>query len=107
MDLLTLTERASKRISDLAAQHAPKKVRLTTPKSGCAGFKYEMQLVDAIGPNDHRVAAGDAEVFVEPQSLMNVLGMTVDWKETKLGREFTFDNPNATSSCGCGESFAV
>lgn len=46
-------------------------------------------------------------VFVDPMALMNVVGTVMDFEETELSREFTFQNPNVKGKCGCGESFNV
>jgi iron-sulfur cluster assembly accessory protein len=47
------------------------------------------------------------KVFIEPMALFNVVGTVMDWEETELASEFTFNNPNSKGECGCGESFTV
>ena len=57
---------------------------------------------------DEEVDVGEGvKVFIDPMALMHVVGTVMDFEETELSREFTFNNPNAKGSCGCGESFNV
>lgn len=51
--------------------------------------------------------AHGVRVFIEPMALFNVVGTKMDWEETEMSSEFTFQNPNAKGECGCGESFNV
>jgi iron-sulfur cluster assembly accessory protein len=56
---------------------------------------------------DHQMESQGVTVFIEPMALFNVVGTTMDWEETELSSEFTFNNPNSKGECGCGESFTV
>lgn len=73
---------------------------------GCNGFQYTFtKLEDA---NDStRESHGDVEVFICKKSVMYLVGTKVDWVTDDMGDRFTFDNPLATSSCGCGKTFGV
>lgn len=107
MNILNITPEAAARINDLTAKEDGKTVRLSVVKSGCAGMKYNLALVDAAGPADERVTDNGAVVLIDPQSLFTVFGMTIGWKEDRFGRQFTFENLNETGRCGCGESFST
>lgn len=58
-------------------------------------------------PKDTEMEAHGVTVFIEPMALFNVVGTKMDWEETEMSSEFTFQNPNAKGECGCGESFNV
>jgi iron-sulfur cluster assembly protein len=107
MQIMNLTEAAAARLAVLEAKGAGKVVRLSVKSSGCSGHKYDLDYADAPGKHDEVVTRDGATLYVDPLSLMFVAGMTVGWKEDKLERSFTFENPNETGRCGCGESFAA
>ena len=54
-----------------------------------------------------KVTVNDIVIYIEPKALLFIIGTEVDFVETKLQSEFTFTNPNATGTCGCGESFSL
>ena len=56
---------------------------------------------------DEQVTSHGVKVYVDPEALFSVVGTVMDWEETELTSEFTFNNPNAKGHCGCGESFSV
>lgn len=80
-------------------------LRIMVEAGGCSGFKYMMGLVDQVGPEDHVQDAEGVKLFVDGASYPYLDGMTVDFVVSLEGSGFTFDNPNATSSCSCGKSF--
>ncbi len=57
------------------------------------------------GTRDEEVLDKGVRVLIEPGALMKIIGTTMDWKEDELSAQFVFNNPNAKSVCGCGESF--
>ncbi|MCV9964660.1 iron-sulfur cluster assembly accessory protein [Pararhizobium sp. BT-229] len=105
--ILNITPAAAERISELAAANVGQQLRLSVVKSGCSGNKYDMKFVEQSGPADEKVSDNGADILVDPQSLFVVFGMTIDWKEDRFGRQFTFENPQEAGRCGCGESFHV
>lgn len=107
MNIVNITPSAASRINELAAPDGQRRVRLSVKSGGCSGNKYDMAFVEAAGPHDQKVLDNGAEILVDPQSLFLVFGMTIDWKEDRFGRQFTFENPKESGRCGCGESFAV
>ncbi|MGQ0526950.1 MAG: HesB/IscA family protein [Alphaproteobacteria bacterium] len=97
---------AHKRIEELrSSQGRPElMLRVTVEGGGCSGFQYKMELTDSTDAND--LVFADALVTDEV-SLPYLEGSVLSYEEGLIGSEFTLKNPNATSGCGCGTSFAV
>lgn len=74
---------------------------------GCSGFSYEFTLEEGAAEDDLVIEAGEAAVLIDPVSLPFLSGSVVDFKNELIGARFAVDNPNATSSCGCGTSFSI
>ncbi len=103
---LTLTDRALARVKTIL--HKPenqgKVLRIFVMGGGCAGLNYAM----AIGftkPDDYVLESEGCKVVVDPKSMSFLKGMQVDYHESIQSSSFTFNNPNAIASCGCGLSF--
>ncbi|MCS4088988.1 iron-sulfur cluster assembly accessory protein [Rhizobium sp. BK176] len=103
--ILNITPAAAERIKELAVSHVGQRLRLSVVKSGCSGNGYDLSFVEDAGPVDEKVCEHGAEVLVDSKSLLMVFGMTIDWKEDRFGRQFTFENPLEAGRCGCGASF--
>lgn len=104
-----LTERAEARIAELMA-NAPADaigVKLSTPRRGCSGLAYSVDYVTKPAPFDERIDTPGGIFFVDGASVLYLVGSTMDWVEDDFTSGFVFNNPNATGSCGCGESFTV
>ncbi|HET6378017.1 MAG TPA: iron-sulfur cluster assembly accessory protein [Methylocella sp.] len=80
-------------------------LRIKVEAGGCAGYKYMMGLVPEPEPNDTVVERDGVRVFVDMNSHDLLAGTTIDFVVALEGAGFTFENPNATSSCSCGKSF--
>ncbi len=106
---ITLTEQAALRIAELVEREgAPDgMLRVSVSGGGCSGFQYGFSLDDKVGGDDVVVARGAARVVIDGISLMYLAGGEVDYVTELMGSHFTIKNPNATASCGCGNSFAV
>lgn len=103
-----LTDRAAKRISEIAAQEgAPAVLRLSVEGGGCSGFQYKFDLPAETGADDTVIAEGAARLVVDQISLPYLLGAEVDFVDDLIGSAFKVNNPNAASSCGCGTSFSL
>jgi iron-sulfur cluster assembly accessory protein len=103
-----LTERAARRIAEIAAaEGAPPVLRLSVEGGGCSGFQYKFDLPADDGPDDTVVAEGSARLLVDAVSLPYLLGSEIDFVDDLIGASFQVRNPNATASCGCGTSFAL
>ncbi|MFE8070837.1 iron-sulfur cluster assembly accessory protein [Marinobacteraceae bacterium S3BR75-40.1] len=83
-------------------------IRLAVKKSGCSGYMYETEWVDAPNEDDDVFpVADDVKVFVRHNDLHLVNGTEIDFITQGLNSMFHFRNPNATAECGCGESFSI
>jgi len=106
--MIELTETAANAIRS-AISGSPEKVeglRIMVQSGGCAGNKYMMGLVQAAQEGDVVVEHSGVKVFVDPSSVDLLNGVTLDFTIGVEGAGFTFNNPNATSSCSCGKSFS-
>nr|WP_211332235.1 iron-sulfur cluster insertion protein ErpA [Eilatimonas milleporae] len=104
-----LSEKAAHRVAALIEQQGNPdlKLRLTVSGGGCSGFQYGFAF-DAEQKKDDIVVTRDGvTLLVDSMSLLYVAGSEVDFVEDLVGASFQVKNPNATSSCGCGSSFAV
>ena len=105
----SVTERAARRISEILADEPRPalKLRITVNGGGCSGFQYGFALDDRDEDGDIAVEREGARVVIDGMSLLYMLGCEVDFVEDLTGSYFRVTNPNATASCGCGNSFAV
>jgi iron-sulfur cluster insertion protein len=104
-----LTANAARRIRGIVEREGKPDLRLRVSVSGggCSGFQYGFALDDKDEDGDIRIELDGAAVVVDGMSLMYVLGAELDYVEDFGGSYFKVKNPNASSSCGCGSSFAV
>lgn len=105
---ISLTETAARRIAAIMAKEADKTaLRISVEGGGCAGFSYKFELVCGENDDDTRVSRDGATVLIDAMSLPFLLGAEIDFIDDLMGQSFKINNPNATSSCGCGTSFSV
>ena len=105
---INLTEAAAKRIREILAGEAGKgALRLAVLGGGCSGFQYDFQIVEGPEAGDEVIERDGAVVVVDTASLPFLLGATLDFEDTLSGSRFKVENPNASSSCGCGVSFSI
>ena len=107
--MVTLTEKAARRVKDLAAKNGKPGgfLRLKVESGGCSGLSYIFEITDAAGPDDLASETSGAKVVVDKKSDMIVAGSMVDFVETLMKAGFEIKNPKATGSCSCGTSFSV
>ncbi len=74
---------------------------------GCSGLLYEMNFIQSPNPDDHVHQIQGIQVAINKQSLLYLIGVTLDFSDGLNGKGFHFINPKATRTCGCGESFAL
>jgi iron-sulfur cluster assembly accessory protein len=104
----TLTSRAAHRIAEIvAAESAETMLRVAVTGGGCSGFQYSFALDDARLDDDCVIERDGVVVLVDPMSLDFLKGAELDFVDDLIGAAFKINNPNATSSCGCGTSFSV
>ena len=82
-------------------------LRIRVVPGGCSGFSYSMQIEDSPRQGDDIVQQDGLRLFVDMFSKQYLEGVEVDYVNSVMGSGFTFTNPNATGSCGCGSSFSV
>ncbi|HEX6141340.1 MAG TPA: iron-sulfur cluster insertion protein ErpA [Geminicoccaceae bacterium] len=104
-----VTESAARRIGEIIAGEGRNDVRLRVSVSGggCSGFQYGFDLDDRDEDGDITVQNGAATVVIDGMSLLYMMGCEVDYVEDLTGSYFRVNNPNASASCGCGNSFAI
>ena len=108
---LVLSERAAAEIKTIIQQQEldPAKVclRVGVKGGGCSGFSYILDLTETVKDTDEQFEIHGVRVICDPKSMLYLSGVTVDFKDEIMGRGFVFNNPNATSTCGCGSSFSA
>lgn len=82
-------------------------LRVAVRTSGCSGYAYALEFADAATAEDLSFECEGVQLLVEARSLPLVDGTLLDWVRDGLNEGFKFSNPNASATCGCGESFAV
>lgn len=103
----TVTPRAFERLAEInASAEAPKALRVAVEGGGCSGFQYEIKLDEPA--DDDLILEGEGQkVVVDSISLPFLSNAVIDFSEELIGARFVIENPNATSSCGCGTSFSM
>lgn len=93
--------------AQLATRPGAVAVRISVRPAGCSGYRYNVDHAEAIGAQDAVFESKGIRIVVDPASLRYVQGTTLDVVQEGLSRRLRFDNPNATQTCGCGESFGA
>ena len=101
-----VTDRAFERLAEIGAADQGKALRIAVEGGGCSGFQYEIDL-DDIREDDLVLEGHGEKVVVDSVSLPFLTDATIDFSEELIGARFVIENPNATSSCGCGTSFSI
>lgn len=108
--MITVTEKAAKRIQALKTEEEQPDtafLRVEIRKGGCSGLSYKMNFDTAVTPSDQVFDQHGQKVVVDNNSFLFIAGMTLDYSGGLNGKGFTFTNPNASKTCGCGTSFNV
>lgn len=101
-----VTSRAFARLAEIGANAQGQALRVAVEGGGCSGFQYEIRL-DQPAADDLILEGEGQKVVVDSVSLPFLSGATIDFSEELIGARFVIDNPNASSSCGCGTSFSM
>jgi iron-sulfur cluster assembly protein len=109
LQVMSLTEAAATRVRDVIARSDKLIIglRVGVKNGGCAGMAYTMDYAETLNPHDEVVEDKGVKVIIDPKAVMFLLGTEMDVKTDKFASTFVFNNPNQTSSCGCGESVAI
>ncbi len=107
--LMTITPAAAARVrAILAKADGPVAgLRVGVKNGGCAGMAYTMELAPTSTPGDIVVEDQDVRILIDPKAILFLIGARMDFQASKMSSGFTFENPNQTSACGCGESVAL
>lgn len=109
--MVTITDRAVSEVKTIIQQQSldPEKtyLRVGVKGGGCSGFSYVLDLTENERDTDEITEQHGVRIVCDPKSLIYLDNTTIDFKDEIMGRGFVFNNPNATSSCGCGSSFSA
>jgi len=101
-----VTDRAFARLAEIGAGDKGQALRVAVEGGGCSGFQYEIKL-DGVAEDDLVLEGNGQRVVVDSVSLPFLENAVIDFTEELIGARFVINNPNATSSCGCGTSFSM
>ncbi|HYF14125.1 MAG TPA: iron-sulfur cluster assembly accessory protein [Phycisphaerales bacterium] len=106
-----LSEAAAAEIKKIVAENeldpANVRLRVGVKGGGCSGFSYLLDLTEAQKETDEVFEQHGVKIICDPKSILYLNGVTIDFKQTLMEKGFVFNNPNATSTCGCGSSFSA
>jgi iron-sulfur cluster assembly protein len=104
---IILTDAAATKVRELMAQEDVEGVclRVAVQPGGCSGMRYALFFDDRELPGDHASEINGVAVRVDPMSAEHLQGTTIDWVDSLMGAGFSIENPNAQSTCACGDSF--
>lgn len=107
--MISVTDKAKSRIQELLREEGKSQasVRVSVKGGGCSGLMYDLSFDSNTNPADQIFEDKGVKILVDKKSLLYLLGTTLDFSDGLNGKGFQFINPNATRTCGCGESFAV
>ncbi len=102
-----VTDRAFARLAEINAANGSKALRVAVEGGGCSGFQYEIKLDEASAEDDLVLEKDGQKVLIDSVSLPFLSNAVIDFTQELIGARFVIENPNATSSCGCGTSFSM
>jgi iron-sulfur cluster assembly protein len=110
MSVVTITESAAqqiKRLLDQEGKLATHALRMKVVGGGCSGLQYQLAFDDQVRENDSEIEASGVRLVVDEKSALYLVGTTLDYVDTLMESGFKIQNPNAKSTCGCGQSFGA
>lgn len=108
-EIVTVTEKAFEQIKVIFNQEGPgldKGLRLAVVGGGCSGLQYKIEFSE-LKEKDNIIDREGIKIVIDPKSSIYLKGVVLDFKDGLNGKGFVFENPNASNTCGCGESFSV
>ena len=107
--VVSLTDRAAERVREILAKAGDSYagLRVGVKNGGCAGQEYVLSYAHGPEALDEVVEDRGVTIFVEPKSILFLIGSEIDYEIDKLAARFVFRNPNETDACGCGESVTI
>lgn len=109
MTTMTLTQNAAKKLGELKSAEGNDNLmlRVYVTGGGCSGFSYGFDFAETLDDDDATFENHGAIMVVDSLSYQYLVGSTIDYTESLEGSRFIVDNPNATTTCGCGSSFSI
>ena len=106
--MLTVTEAAQTKITDILAEenNPAMRLRMFVQGGGCSGMSYGFSLDEVMNEDDFEIPFSTSSVLVDAMSMQYVSGSTIDYKDDLSGSQFVIKNPAAVTTCGCGSSFS-
>lgn len=106
---ITFSQSAANKVAALRREEGEENLnlRVFVTGGGCSGFSYGFTFDDSIAEDDAVVETAGVKMVIDPLSFPYLLGATIDFKEDLQGAQFVVTNPNASNTCGCGNSFAI
>lgn len=108
--MISVSERAKNRIVELRSKEGKTdnhNIRVSVKGGGCSGLMYDLSFDEAHKEGDEVFEDKGIKILIDKRSMLYLLGTTLDFSDGLNGKGFQFINPNASRTCGCGESFAV
>ena len=108
--MITISDLAKNRIVHLRSEEGRSEehqVRVSVKGGGCSGLMYDLSFDNQEFEGDHVFEDKGIKILVDKKSLIYLMGTTLDFSDGLNGKGFQFINPNASRTCGCGESFAI
>jgi len=108
--MIQISENAARKLALLKQEEGHPEsaaLRVEVKKGGCSGLSYKMDFSADKRDGDQTFESNGQKIVVDGQSLLYLIGMTLEYSGGLNGKGFVFDNPNATKNCGCGSSFNV
>ena len=106
---LTFTDAAAQKVKSLITEeeNPALKLRVYITGGGCSGFQYGFTFDEKVNEGDLTVENAVVQLVIDPMSLQYLIGGTIDYTDGLEGSRFVVNNPNASSTCGCGSSFSI
>ncbi|MCK5362558.1 MAG: iron-sulfur cluster insertion protein ErpA [Gammaproteobacteria bacterium] len=106
---LAFTQHAAEKVKELSARqdNSGSMLRVYIQGGGCSGFQYGFALEEQENQDDTVVETEGVKLLVDPMSFQYLMGAEIDYLEDLQGARFVINNPNATTTCGCGSSFGI
>jgi iron-sulfur cluster assembly protein len=105
--VVTLSEAAAAQVKAIMAETDKPYLRVGVKNGGCAGMEYLMEYADAPEALDEIVEDQGVKILIKANAILFLIGSRIDYETSRLSSRFTFQNPNQTDACGCGESVTI
>ena len=107
--MITVSDEAAEKIRSLLQREgaSDRGLRVAVRGGGCSGFQYKLEFEEEAGDMDQVIESNGVRLFVDPKSSLYLNGVILRYDDGLMGAGFQVENPNARTTCGCGESFSV